>query len=246
MAIFGFEKLYSREPREINYEGRTIRSGRHWTLWVNSKLIASQLMSLGMIPKKSLTHGFPSEEQVPKHLLSHFVRGYFDGDGCLYAGNQKISSKGKYFSVSILSSEKFCNRLTEFVKTNLGVNFGKCKIKAKISGITMTGNPQVKVFMDWLYKDAVIFMERKHEKYKKLIEEVDRVALTRSSKYRNISYCAERKTWRAFARIDKKTLYLGGHYETEIEAYQAQQFYLESKGLKQDARITFQSGKVSM
>ena len=32
---------------------------------------------------KTFTLRFPTENQVPKELLRHFIRGYFDGDGCV-------------------------------------------------------------------------------------------------------------------------------------------------------------------
>lgn len=32
----------------------------------------------------------PTEEQVPFHLIHHFIRGYYDGDGvCRYGGINK-------------------------------------------------------------------------------------------------------------------------------------------------------------
>jgi len=39
------------------------------------------LLKLGLTPRKSLTIEFP--KNVPNQYLSHFIRGYFDGDGCV-------------------------------------------------------------------------------------------------------------------------------------------------------------------
>jgi hypothetical protein len=36
---------------------------------------------LGLYPNKSLAVKFPP---IPKSMLPHFIRGYFDGDGCVY------------------------------------------------------------------------------------------------------------------------------------------------------------------
>lgn len=51
-------------------------------LSINSRYLSNQLTKLGMLHKKSLILKFPTEDQVPKHLIRHFIRGYFDGDGC--------------------------------------------------------------------------------------------------------------------------------------------------------------------
>ncbi|HEX5186476.1 MAG TPA: hypothetical protein VFV86_06260, partial [Nitrososphaeraceae archaeon] len=48
-----------------------------------SKSFSFQLSKLGCVPNKSLILRFPTEYQVPYDLTHHFVRGYFDGDGCL-------------------------------------------------------------------------------------------------------------------------------------------------------------------
>lgn len=49
------------------------------------------LISNGCVPKKSLILKFPEEDIVSKELQSHFIRGYFDGDGSLL--HSKTSKK---------------------------------------------------------------------------------------------------------------------------------------------------------
>lgn len=41
------------------------------------------LEKLGCTENKTFTLKFPNENQVPKKFISHFIRGYFDGDGCV-------------------------------------------------------------------------------------------------------------------------------------------------------------------
>lgn len=50
---------------------------------ITCKKIADDLRNLGCFSKKSFILKFPNEEQVPKRLIHHFMRGYFDGDGCV-------------------------------------------------------------------------------------------------------------------------------------------------------------------
>lgn len=48
-----------------------------------SKKSYTDLINKGCGINKSLILKFPDETQVPQNLISHFIRGYFDGDGCV-------------------------------------------------------------------------------------------------------------------------------------------------------------------
>lgn len=50
---------------------------------VTNKHLWSTLNNLGCVPNKSLILTFPSIDIFKnKDLIRHFIRGYFDGDGC--------------------------------------------------------------------------------------------------------------------------------------------------------------------
>ncbi len=57
-----------------------------YLLRIGSHKIYNDLTKLGLYPNKSLTVKFPS---IPKESLCHFVRGYFDGDGCVRLSTAK-------------------------------------------------------------------------------------------------------------------------------------------------------------
>lgn len=50
---------------------------------LRSQKTVEDLKKLGCVENKSLILTFPTEEQVPKKYLHHFIRGYFDGDGSI-------------------------------------------------------------------------------------------------------------------------------------------------------------------
>lgn len=53
-------------------------------LTITNKKIAKDLIKCGCIPNKSLVLKFPDERIfASKDLIRHFIRGYFDGDGCI-------------------------------------------------------------------------------------------------------------------------------------------------------------------
>lgn len=52
-----------------------------YMLRIGSHSLYDSLEALGLYPHKSLTIRFP---ELPRKWLPHFVRGYFDGDGCAF------------------------------------------------------------------------------------------------------------------------------------------------------------------
>ena len=61
-----------------------------FTLRIGSHKIYDDLFKLGLYPNKSLTIGFP---KVPQKYIGHFIRGYFDGDGCVHFARSKGITK---------------------------------------------------------------------------------------------------------------------------------------------------------
>lgn len=57
---------------------------------VSNKKLVSDLIKLGCVPCKSLILTFPNKEIFKTDdLVKHFIRGYFDGDGCIsYSSNK--------------------------------------------------------------------------------------------------------------------------------------------------------------
>jgi hypothetical protein len=60
-------------------------------LRIGSHEIYNDLFRLGLYPNKSLTINFP---KIPKIYFWHFIRGYFDGDGCVYL-EKKLNKMNK-------------------------------------------------------------------------------------------------------------------------------------------------------
>ena len=73
---------------------------------VYSKKACKDLILLGCFPRKSLILQFPTLEQVPNSLISHFIRGYFDGNGSIgfyiYKGYCR-----KHYHISFCGTEHF-------------------------------------------------------------------------------------------------------------------------------------------
>lgn len=124
---------------------------------IYSSKISADLSNLGCFNKKSLTLKFPTNEQVPKYLLHHFIRGCFDGDGCLSIDRKRMGHN----MISFVSSKIF---IPEFSKLllNLGIENMYYNMR-NVQSLKIKSRGKIK-FLDWIYKDATIYLFRKFEK----------------------------------------------------------------------------------
>lgn len=127
---------------------------------INNKKICEDLMSLGCIPKKSLTIGFPKENIVSKSLLKHFIRGYFDGDGCVSYNHEKL-----IYIVNFVGTESMLNGIQNVVEELLGLTKTTIKEKGKAFQVNWGGFTNFKLWYKFLYEDATVFLDRKHDKF---------------------------------------------------------------------------------
>ena len=123
------------------------------------------LEKLGMVPNKSLVLTFPN---LKKDLIPHFIRGYFDGDGSLGVGDIKKVELKPRVSVSITSTESFCNSIVDIIQEELGV-VARIADASCHNGITralyITKQKDAMKFLNWIYQDAEMYLNRKHEIY---------------------------------------------------------------------------------
>lgn len=124
---------------------------------VSSDKIHNDLIKHGCVPNKSLILKFPNT--IPHNLIRHFVRGYFDGDGSLSKKEDRCS---------LISTEDFCIELSKIVKDELNINSSifLCHNKnTSTRTFQIAGKRQVKIFLDWLYTDSELYLDRKYQLY---------------------------------------------------------------------------------
>ncbi len=140
--------------------GRTVKTAKDfYTYEFSSKRTKENLIKLGCMPKKSLILQCPTIEQVPEHLLWHFFRGCVDGDGWIAT---------KHFSFGLLGTQHFL----EVLLTRLGIlHYGylRKKDEGKVWEFSITTKKVGLMVLEKLYKEATVFMKRKHDKFLFLI-----------------------------------------------------------------------------
>ena len=126
-----------------------------YRLVLASKHISKKLAFLGCVGNKTMLLEFPGENQVSKELQRHFIRGYFDGDGCV--GKHEASLVGTY---------NFCRKISEISEEIIG---GKFYLRHKGNYPTseiIVNRRKARKFLHWIYGDSTINLQRKYTKYK--------------------------------------------------------------------------------
>lgn len=137
-----------------------------YRLDITNKHISDKLAELGMVQNKSLILKFP--EWLSLSFYAPFLRGYFDGDGHIEWDKTRF--------ITIASTQQFCEYVKNFCKTHLGIECSICNTANKDSNtklLYICGKAKIKKFLDFIYKDADLYIERKYNIYQKICTEMD-------------------------------------------------------------------------
>lgn len=133
--------------------------GNYIEFRVHSKKMCKDLVALGCMPKKALKIRFP--KKMPKKYASHFVGGYFDGDGSIHFNYPNV------IKISIVGNRKFIDCLGKEIAKMLKIE--KPKIRKLPSGtwrIGFYGN-NARKFCKWIYKGRPnLYLDRKYQRFK--------------------------------------------------------------------------------
>lgn len=123
----------------------------------SSKHFCDILKQYGCIPQKSKTLKFPNENVFyKKELIKDFLRGYFDGDGCITHGN-KVHTK---IALRICGTIDFLEKYQNY----LPVSKRKIITTKTIFELHYNHKTAFKV-CNFLYQNSKIHLERKYNLY---------------------------------------------------------------------------------
>lgn len=152
-------KCLGDETVKIPYTSRT----KSYFIHFSSVKMADDLRKLGCVQKKSLVLKFPTEDQVPQSLVNHFMRGYFDGDGCL-------SNTDRSPCFSVLGTPQFLDEYEKILLNNVEKITKTKRIhrdswNEQTEEIAYGGRNRIFEIYSYLYKDATIYLQRKKDKF---------------------------------------------------------------------------------
>lgn len=132
---------------------------------INSSKLVNSLVNLGYGYRKSWESlHLP---QLPKKLIIDFIRGYFDGDGCVCSWVCKEKNKKDRIrcTLSFVSKKSaLLDEIQEFL-SNYSIHFNRhYLIRDDMYRIATSSKESVLRFYNLIYKDASCFLSRKKEK----------------------------------------------------------------------------------
>ncbi len=163
-------KLTYFEGSEITSKGKTYKTKPSVKAQISSKKLIHDLTLLGCMPNKTVV-GCQISEKIPEHLIRHFLRGYFDGDGSVVIDKQE--RKGKIYkpqlNVFFLGDFNFLTHLKKIMINELGLSDVVISKRKGIFCIKWAGNKQCKKIYDWFYIDSTRFLPRKKMKFDEVL-----------------------------------------------------------------------------
>jgi len=140
---------------------------------VNNTKMCRDLINLGCTNRKSLTLEFPYSDIVPTSYIKHFIRGYFDGDGCISYSERNYTDKRnnkdyiqKNIIASFVGTESFLSSIIlQLNKNSINFKINKKANCGKANEIRLTKHDDLKNLYVYLYTDATIYLSRKKEKF---------------------------------------------------------------------------------
>ena len=161
-----------------------------YRLNINSKKLCADLTKLGAIRNKSLILTFPNF--IPEELMSSFILGYFDGDGCVWNGKRKkmwVKNEKKpgemrerivhNVKFTFTGNFDFINSLQDFlirkniVSKKTKLNFSKANNPNtstcdKVCTMEYSGRKQMRNLYEYMYSSSPIWCNEKKLKFEEI------------------------------------------------------------------------------
>lgn len=145
---------------------KTVSKYKNSFKWkVISPEMYNDLLKYGIVENKS--HSEYEYPQIPKEFDKDFIRGYFDGDGCI-----SIKSSGynviSFCSNSIRFLQSLSLKLLEYGIHTRPIYENKRPGYNSLYTLYLSGGINKSIFKRFLYNNAETFLYRKYEKFKEI------------------------------------------------------------------------------
>ncbi|MFH1225685.1 MAG: LAGLIDADG family homing endonuclease [bacterium] len=136
-----------------------------YMLRIGSHEIFQDLSRLNIHPNKSLNMEIPI---IPEKYFNSFLRGYFDGDGCIYIEKQKNNLKIIFTS----GSKSFLDDLSELISNYFSINPHRVFNSHRSYQLKYCQKDSLKIFR-YIYKNTEngLYLTRKRDKYQNFLKQ---------------------------------------------------------------------------
>lgn len=166
-------KILELMKRELNYKKPIsvieTTQGKYVSLDISSNIMSKDLNKIGFSYRKTYSNTIADIEET---FMSHFIRGYFEGDGSFIYSKPNVSISGyeynllkikKYLETKNIYST-FIEDKRQYTKTNTG-RFGSLRLSNKTD---------VYCFLNLIYDNCGDFyLDRKYYKFKEFTKNIE-------------------------------------------------------------------------
>lgn len=132
---------------------------------VSSNKMAMDLIKLGCKEHKTEVLEYPNKSIIPSEFEKDFVRGCIDGDGSII-----LYSNGEY-GLKFTGTKSMCKGILKFLeKENLKLSQRHPERPVDNYNFSIGGRVQVKRIATLLYQNTIVYLDRKYERYLKMLE----------------------------------------------------------------------------
>lgn len=142
-------RIYELPPRKRNPNPQVL-------IRINSKKIVTDLAKYNIVPRKTNTIKFT--DNIEEEYISHYIRGYFDGDGSIGIYNNK------YRIAIVCNSKIMLESIEKYLRQNCNLNFKNIYKRKSDYSLQYACQKEIPRITEYLYKDANLYLKRKREK----------------------------------------------------------------------------------
>lgn len=155
-----------KEHQTKGRNGKIITAHESFGVDITSSELCSSLVDLGVGYNKSKCElNIPD---IPYNLIRHFIRGYFDGDGCITGWLAIEKGKSDRFRYSFDICGKTKTLLNEFIDFfldhNIKLNLNYLK-RDDMYRIKTSSKKEVEKIFHLLYDNSNFYLKRKYDKF---------------------------------------------------------------------------------
>lgn len=183
-------------------------------LGLSSVEFSRKLADIGLTPRKTATLRMPTV--VPSHLMRHFVRGLFDGDGSVTRRVGLGRTVPSYGVEMCAKNAAFVADLNEVLWTAIGIRM-RVRPNGTIHKMYLCRRSDQITFLAWLYNGATLYLPRKEHRYREIVSRATQWSARRTSQYRGIS--CKRGVYIVRKAVNGQLTHLG-RFATEQDAIQ--------------------------
>src|SRR4030042_2910104 len=163
-ALKSNHKIYEVKPRLNRFRHRSYFCRKIFILRIGSKAIFQNLVDLGLTPRKSLRLRLPD---IPRHYFRDYLRGYFDGDGCIHVSTKKGTQNLGVAVIFTSGSKQFLDSLSKKLMTLINTSAKKINFDSGAYRLRFRKKDGLKI-LSFMYRDMEdsIYLKRKYKIYK--------------------------------------------------------------------------------